>query len=43
VTQDQMMVPYSTGGVETRLGSVDQELHEGILFADQDFEFAQQD
>jgi hypothetical protein len=29
--------------VKTRLGSVDEELHEGILFADQDSEFAQQD
>jgi hypothetical protein len=30
-------------GVKTRLGSVDEELYEGILFAYQDSEFAQQD
>jgi hypothetical protein len=30
------LVPHSTSGVETRLGSVDEELHEGILFTDQD-------
>jgi hypothetical protein len=35
--------PHSTGGVEARLGSVDEELYEGILFADQDSKFVQQD
>jgi hypothetical protein len=39
------MVQHSpfNGGVKTRLGSIDEELYEGILFADQDSEFAQQD
>jgi hypothetical protein len=37
------LVPHFTGGVKTRLGSVDEELYEGILFAYQDSEFAQQD
>jgi hypothetical protein len=37
------LVPHSTGGVKARLGSVDEKLYEGILFADQDSEFAQQD
>jgi hypothetical protein len=26
------LVPHSTGGVEARLGSVDEELYEGILY-----------
>jgi hypothetical protein len=38
-----VLVPHSTGGVEARLGSVDEEHYEGILFADQDSKFAQQD
>jgi hypothetical protein len=29
------LVPHFTGEVKTRLGSVDEELYEGILFADQ--------
>jgi hypothetical protein len=37
-----VLVPNFTGGVKTRLGSVDEELYEGILFADQDSKFAQQ-
>jgi hypothetical protein len=37
------LVPHFTGGVKTRLGSVDEELYEGILFTNQDSEFAQQD
>jgi hypothetical protein len=37
------MVAHSTGRVETRLRSIDEELYEGILFADQDSKFAQQD
>jgi hypothetical protein len=37
------LVPHFTGGVKTRLGSVDEGLHEGILFADQDSRFVQQD
>jgi hypothetical protein len=37
------LVPHFTGGVKTRLRSVDVELYEGILFADQDSKFAQQD
>jgi hypothetical protein len=37
------LVPHFTGRVKTRLGSVDEELYEGILFADQDSKFAQQD
>jgi hypothetical protein len=36
------LVPHFTGGIKTRLGSVDEELCEGILFTDQDSEFAQQ-
>jgi hypothetical protein len=35
-----VLVPHSIGGVEARLGSVE-ELYEGILFAYQDSEFAQ--
>jgi hypothetical protein len=35
------LVPHFTGGVKTSLGSVDEELHEGILLADQDSKFAQ--
>jgi hypothetical protein len=38
-----LLVPHSTGGVETRLGIVDEGLHEGILFVDQDSEFVQKD
>jgi hypothetical protein len=38
-----VLVPHFTGGVKTRLGSVDEELYEGILFTDQDSKFAQQD
>jgi hypothetical protein len=38
-----VLVPHSAGGVEARLGSVDEELHEGILLANQDSKFAQQD
>jgi hypothetical protein len=37
------LVLHFTGGVKTRLGSDDEELYEGILFAYQDLEFAQQD
>jgi hypothetical protein len=37
------LVPHSTSGVETRLGSVDEEVYEGILFTDQDSKFALQD
>jgi hypothetical protein len=37
------LVPHFTGGVKTRLGSVDEELYEGILFTYQDSEFARQD
>jgi hypothetical protein len=38
-----VLVPHFTGGVKTRLGSVDENLYEGILFTYQDLEFAQQD
>jgi hypothetical protein len=38
-----VLVPHFTGRVKTRLGSVDEELYEGILFANQDSEFTQQD
>jgi hypothetical protein len=38
-----VLVPHSTGGVEARLGSIDEELYEGILFTDQDSKFVQQD
>jgi hypothetical protein len=34
------LVPHFTDGVKARLGSVDEELHERILFADQDSKFA---
>jgi hypothetical protein len=37
------LVPHFTDGFKTRLESVDEELYEGILFADQDSKFAQQD
>jgi hypothetical protein len=37
------LVPHFTGGVKTILGSVDEELYEGILFTDQDSKFVQQD
>jgi hypothetical protein len=37
------LVPHFTSRVKTRLGSVDEEIYEGILFAYQDLEFAQQD
>jgi hypothetical protein len=37
------LVSHFTGGVKTRLGSVDEVLYEGILFAYQDPEFAQLD
>jgi hypothetical protein len=37
------LVPHFTGGVETRLGSVDEELHKGILFVEQDSKFVQED
>jgi hypothetical protein len=36
------LVRHSTDGVEARLGSIDEELYEGILFAYQDSKFAQQ-
>jgi hypothetical protein len=37
------LVPHFIGGVKTRLGSVNEELYEGILFTNQDSKFAQQD
>jgi hypothetical protein len=37
------LVTHFTGGVKTRLGGVDEELYEGILFAGEDSEFVQQD
>jgi porphobilinogen deaminase len=37
------LVPHFTGGVKTRLRSVDEELYDGILFADPESKFAQQD
>jgi hypothetical protein len=38
-----VLVPHFISGIKTRLGSVDEELYEGILFADQGSKFAQQD
>jgi hypothetical protein len=37
------LVLHSTGGVKTKLGSIDEGLHEAILFTSQDSEFVQQD
>jgi hypothetical protein len=37
------LVPHFTSEVTTRFGSIDEELYEGILFANQDSKFVQQD
>jgi hypothetical protein len=37
------LVSHFIGEVKARLGSVDEELYERILFANQDYKFAQQD